>query len=88
MTLHSLDTTQPVQNLCRRCNRDFASLRAFDAHSVPDQLQDPTTWNPTPMRCLNPDELEHAGMELDARGRWHFAVSEEERARLLDLRAA
>jgi hypothetical protein len=40
------------------------------------------------MRCLDANELEQAGMELDSRGRWHFALTEHERARLAELRAA
>jgi hypothetical protein len=89
VTLYTpLDQVGQVQNLCRCCNRDFASLRAFDAHTVGDRLQDRTSWRPTPLRCLDQDELEKAGMELDVHGRWHFAPSDTEQDRFARLRAA
>jgi hypothetical protein len=76
------------QNYCRRCKRDFASLGAFDKHFTPDDIAIPTNWNPNPQRCLDADELEHAGMELDPRGRWRFLLTEKKKASLAALKAS
>jgi hypothetical protein len=57
-----LDQLGPIANLCRSCNVDFGSLRAFDVHRVGSFENG--------RRCLHGDELEAAGLVLNERGRW------------------
>lgn len=63
-------------NVCGGCKKDFASVAAFDGHRVGSHAlgeykESFLDWTPKfGRRCLFPDELEDAGWELDARGRW------------------
>ena len=73
-------------NLCRSCTTDFASVAAFDKHRVGVYAY---PWSPDRedgRRCLIGDELTEAGMELDPRGRWRVALTNEKRAALIVLR--
>jgi hypothetical protein len=63
-------------NLCRTCGRDFASVRAFDAHRIGRhaytqaeglELRPPRTDG---RRCLTPGEMQSTGWERDRWGRW------------------
>lgn len=79
-------TPDRPHNYCRRCERDFSSLRAFDAHFTGDIQFD---WSPereNGFRCRDDDELLHAGMEVDQSGRWRYALSDERREQLSTLR--
>jgi hypothetical protein len=55
----------PVANLCRSCNRDFGSLKAFDRHRV--------GLHGDGRRCLAEEELRAAGFIQNGRGRWSLA---------------
>ena len=68
-------------NLCRSCSLDFSSLGAFDRHRVGKHELD---WpeHPDGRRCMDESEMIEAGMEVDSRGRWRVAVSEDDRRRL------
>jgi hypothetical protein len=50
-------------NECAGCGEDFASLAAFDAHIL-SKPSDPV------FDCRQAIELERAGWQRDARGRW------------------
>jgi hypothetical protein len=74
-------------NFCRVCDRDFASLYAFDRHRVGAQgpgdyrgaVED---WSPElGRRCLTETELADAGLELDARGRYCDVARRDEARR-------
>ena len=72
-------------NYCRSCSTDFASLAAFDKHRVGAYAY---PWSPEHedgRRCLIGDELTEAGMELDPRGRWRIALTDEKRSELAAL---
>ena len=68
-------------NLCRSCGLDFSSLSAFDRHRVGKHELD---WpeHPDGRRCMSEPEMVEGGMEIDPRGRWRDAVSEQDRQRL------
>jgi len=73
-------------NLCRACGSDFASVTAFDKHRVGVHAY---LWSPEledGRRCLEVDELPDVGMELDPRGRWRMALTEERQQVLNTLR--
>ena len=66
---------------------DFASVTAFDKHRLGTYAY---PWGPDRedgRRCLIGDELTEAGMELDPRGRWRIALTDERRAELAALRS-
>lgn len=73
-------------NLCCACLKDFASVKAFDAHRVgrhPYSFAEGLERDPPVedgRRCLDVDEIGAAGMELDGRGRWYL-VGDAERIR-------
>jgi hypothetical protein len=75
-------------NVCRSCgDTDFASVTAFDKHRLGTYAY---PWGPDRedgRRCLIGDELTEAGMELDPRGRWRIALTDERRAELAALRS-
>jgi hypothetical protein len=80
-------------NLCRSCEQDFSSVRAFDKHRVgvhaftysEGLALDPPREDGR--RCLRTDELEDAGFRLTASGRWELAA-EADRARTAFARTA
>jgi hypothetical protein len=61
-------------NLCRTCGLDFASLAAFDKHRVGkhDYLWSPD--RPDGRCCLDLDEPDNSGLELDRHGRYRLAA--------------
>ena len=70
-------------NLCGACGVDFASVAAFDRHRVGRHaysflegmhLEPPQEDG---RRCLDEGEMRQAGMEVDARGRWHVTADVE-----------
>jgi len=73
-------------NFCRSCNTDFASVNAFDRHRTGVQeylFADGLRMEPPVedgRRCLSPNEMLDAGMEVDDRGRWRIAPSERQKA--------
>jgi hypothetical protein len=72
-------------NLCRSCSTDFASLAAFAKHRVGVHEYVWSTDREDGRRCLRGDGLLEAGMELDARGRWRVALTDEKRSELIAL---
>jgi hypothetical protein len=74
-------------NFCRVCSTDFASPSAFDNHRTGVHAYTWSLEHPRGRRCLIGDELLDSGLELDQRGRWRFALSDTERARLEGLGA-
>jgi hypothetical protein len=74
-------------NYCRACSTDFASLAAFDKHRVGVHEYVWSTDREDGRRCLRGDGLLEVGMELDVRGRWRIALTDERRAELVALRA-
>jgi hypothetical protein len=75
-------------NLCRACSTDFASLAAFDKHRTGVHEYLWSTNLPDGRRCLRESELLEVGMELDSRGRWRIALTDEKRAELVVLGAS
>lgn len=75
-------------NLCRSCNTDFASVAAFDKHRVGVYAYAWTPEREDGRRCLRESELLEVGMELDPRGRWRIALTNEKRAELVALSAS
>jgi hypothetical protein len=68
-------------NGCSNCRRDFASLRAFDAHRVGDhQLDFPA--HEIGRRCLDVEELPE--WLQDSRGRWTTRRLHAQAARLAE----
>jgi hypothetical protein len=73
-------------NLCRLCERDFSSVRAFDAHRFGTHMYteaeglglDPPRLDGR--RCLRDDELTVYGFAQEPGGRW-FQVEHRERTR-------
>ena len=55
--------TAEAFNECANCGEDFASLAAFDAHTL-SKPSDPV------FDCMQAIELGAAGWQRDARGRW------------------
>jgi hypothetical protein len=64
-------------NLCGSCDKDFSSIKGFDAHRVGVHEY---TYSEgvamTPMRedgrrCLSTDEIRTKGYEKNGSGRWH-----------------
>jgi hypothetical protein len=74
-------------NFCRACSIDFASLSAFDKHRTGVHESSWSLEHPGGRRCLIGDELLGAGMELDPKGRWRIALTDEKRAELAALSA-
>ena len=58
-------------NLCSPCGKDFSSLEAFDRHRVGKHEYDFSFDHPDGRRCLEADDLQALGWEMDERGRWH-----------------
>jgi hypothetical protein len=75
-------------NLCRACNTDFASLAACDKHRVGVHEYLWSTDRADGRRCLRESELLEVGMELDPRGRWRIALTNEKRVELVALSAS
>jgi hypothetical protein len=81
-------------NHCCACNRDFASVAAFDRHR--SGRHDFTFAEGLALdipredgrRCLDADEMAGVGMELDERGRWRIAADAERVARHFAQEAA
>ena len=75
-----------MANFCRSCKTDFASVTAFDRHrtGVHEYLfADGLLMEPhreDGRRCLSPNEMLEAGMEVDDWGRWRIAPSERQKA--------
>ncbi len=68
-------------NLCRCCDRDFASVSAFDRHRIGDhELDYPERREGR--RCRNDQEMIEAGMERDRSGRWRITLTEADQERL------
>lgn len=75
------------RNLCRSCEEDFSSVKAFERHRVgAHDLNYPEHENGR--RCMDEEELLEAGYERDERGRWRIAPRDGERERLALLREA
>jgi hypothetical protein len=72
-------------NGCSACRTDFASVAAFDKHRTGKHEYDFDFDHPDGRRCLAPDEMLAAGMELDPRGRWRLKLTDTERLRLSEL---
>lgn len=79
-------------NLCRSCETDFSSVAAFDRHRTGTHeytfLEGIELGREDGRRCMDPDEMLEAGMEVDSRGRWRIALSEADQTRLAALGAA
>ena len=56
-------------NLCRSCDKDFASVSAFDRHRTGDHELDYPEQEEG-RRCRNEQEMIEAEMERDRSGRW------------------
>ena len=63
----------------------FASVTAFDRHRVGRHEHVWSAEREDGRRCLDEDELRDAGMELDPRGRWRVALTQETQERLRSL---
>jgi hypothetical protein len=65
-------------NLCRSCDTDFSSVAAFDCHrtGVHDYIfAEGLLRNPPAedgRRCMAPEEMLEAGMDVDPNGRWRI----------------
>jgi hypothetical protein len=73
-------THRPL-NGCSGCRQDFSSVAAFDRHRV-------GSFDPFDRRCMDETEMLVAGMEVDERGRWRIALSDEDRERLRALKGS
>lgn len=73
-------------NLCRACDTDFSSLTAFDRHGtgVHEYLFAEGLQRNPPRedgrRCMAPEEMLGAGMDLDPQGRWKIPLTEAQEA--------
>ncbi len=74
-------------NLCRSCEQDFSSVRAFDTHRVGVHAytysegvkMDPSREDGR--RCLRLDEFSAAGLRQNAKGRWELAAHADQARR-------
>ena len=74
-------------NLCRLCGEDFGSVSAFDRHRTgKHELNWPE--HEDGRRCMDEEEMAAASMELDPRGRWRIALTEESQERLKSLKGS
>jgi hypothetical protein len=71
-------------NLCRACDTDFSSVAAFDRHRTGTHdysfLEGVELCHKDGRRCMDPDEMLEARMEVDAQGRWKITPSEAQKA--------
>ncbi len=69
------------RNLCRCCERDFASVTAFDRHRTGDhELVYPE--RDEGRSCRDESEMIEAEMERDRSGRWRITLTEADLERL------
>jgi hypothetical protein len=59
------------RNGCSACGQDFSSVAMFDLHRVGVHSYDWSPERPDGRRCLDEEEMEAKGWELNADGRWH-----------------
>ena len=64
-------------NLCRSCNQDFGSVRAFDAHRLGRHGYLYSKEQPDGRRCLTIEEMPVKGFVRNAAGRWSLSESLE-----------
>lgn len=57
-------------NLCRACNEDFSTVRAFDGHRVGRHEYRFDADHLDGRRCLDTEELTELGWKKSAKGRW------------------
>ena len=63
-------------NGCSGCGQDFTSTKLFDLHRTcsygsGEYLGNPADWTPgLGRRCMDAEEMEAKGWELNDRGRW------------------
>lgn len=69
------------RNLCRCCDKDFASVTAFDRHRTGDHELDYPEWEDG-RRCRDEQEMIEARMERDGSGRWRITLTEADLERL------
>lgn len=71
-------------------SHEYTYAQGFEAAPPPGWAvyHDPAEWAPNEngRRCLDPDEMVAAGLELDPRARWRVALTEERRKALARLR--
>ena len=74
-------TQLTYRNLCRCCDKDFASITAFDRHLTGDHELDYPE-HEEGRRCRDEQEMIEAGMERDRSGRWRTTLTEADQQRL------
>ena len=83
---HDFRFRRRPRNGCSECREDFASVDAFDRHRVGDFNLD--WWEGENGRhCLDPDEMQAAGLERDRNGRWQLTAAAERARRRFEKAA-